>query len=104
MGALDQAEFWELEGDRRELVAEEVAATVPKLFAVCGFERDEGDEITEARVEGWGMAVADRVNVVGAEGRTTGSFRSVDSLMTMFSYSREVGLVWAEPRRESAEH
>lgn len=47
-----------------ELLAEMVAETAPRMFAVV----EEYGERVDARVVGWGLAHADHVDVIGVDG------------------------------------
>lgn len=88
------AGVWTPEPEEYALVREEIHRA-PKLFALCELDRDEAEwELTEGRVVAWGLAFADRAEVVSTDGRGKGTFRSPAKAAELFAHSGEVRLIY----------
>jgi hypothetical protein len=74
------------------LLSEIVAEDKPRLFSLC---EEYGDRV-DGRVLAWGMAFADRANVVGVDGRMSGTFQSPESALRLLSRRRKLRLLWCD--------
>ncbi|MGW1676184.1 hypothetical protein [Saccharopolyspora sp. NPDC002376] len=93
MAATD-AGIWTPEPEEYALVRDEIHCA-PQLFALCELDRDETEwELTEGRVIAWGLAFADRAEVVSTDGRGSGTFRSPANAAELFAHAAEVRLIY----------
>jgi hypothetical protein len=88
--------YWALNEDEHALVAIEVAAQAPEVFAICELDRDDTGEPCEGSVVAWGLALPNRTEVVSTDGAMRGRFDSVDDAMRLFCVWSDVGI--ARPR------
>ncbi|MDR7299997.1 hypothetical protein [Haloactinomyces albus] len=96
MLSVEETADWAPEPD--ELAAIEPALEAPpRLFAICELDRDSDGELLGGFVFAWGLAWPDRAELVGADGSTRGSFRSVQRALEIFARTGEVRLAWPTP-------
>ncbi len=73
-----------------------VFVLAPRLFAVVAETADPAD----IHILAWGLQFDDQVTVIGADGRMSGTFSSLDRALWLFSHlGTTVRIVWyARPR------
>jgi len=84
------------------LLSEIVAEERPRLFSLC---EEYGDRV-DGWILAWGLAFADRADVVGADRGMSGTFRSPESALRLLSRRRKLRLLWCDsgPPEHDPEH
>jgi len=82
------------------LLSQIVAEGRPRLFSLC----EEYGDRAGGWILGWGMAFADRVEVVGVNGGMSGTFQSPENALHLLSRRTKLRLLWCDshpPERDT---
>ena len=74
------------------LLSEIVAEERPRLFSLC---EEYGDRV-DGWILAWGLAFADRADVVGVDRGMSGTFQSPESALRLLSRRRKLRLLWCD--------